>query len=90
MADDKDWRLTNQEKYLTGVSLVRRRYEPIPPNDHDHCEFCWKKFMVQDYPDVLHEGYATLDNYRWICESCFRDFHKRFRWQIVSDATKQT
>ncbi len=39
--------------------------------------------MVEDYPDVLHEGYATLDEYRWICDECFRDFHKQLKWVVV-------
>jgi hypothetical protein len=30
--------------------------------DDDHCEFCWDKFMEEDYRDVLHEGYATEGN----------------------------
>ena len=90
MTGDKDWRLTNQEQYLMGVTLIRRHYQPIAPNDHDHCEFCWAKFMMQDYPDVLHDGYATLDNYRWICEPCFQDFRGMFRWHIIDDATQQT
>jgi hypothetical protein len=88
--DNKDWRLTNQEKYLMGVSLVHRRYEPAADNDHDHCAFCWVKFMVNDHPDMLHQGYATLDKYHWICERCFKDFKERFRWKLVADATQKT
>lgn len=62
MVDPTDWRLQGQEKYLKGVELrwqVYRRYPEKPDWDHDHCEFCWAKFMVEDYPDVLHEGYST-------------------------------
>ncbi len=86
MDDAGDWRLTGQERYLMGEKLQRRRYRRYPKNpnwDHDHCEFCWAKFMVEDYPDVLHEGYATLDEYRWICDECFRDFHKQLKWVVV-------
>ena len=50
--------------------------------DHDHCEFCWAKFMVEDYPDVLHEGYSTLDEYRWVCKGCFEDFKESFQWRV--------
>jgi hypothetical protein len=39
--------------------------------------------MVDDFPDVLHEGYCTLDEYYWICASCFCDFHERFGWRVV-------
>ena len=81
-----DWRRQGQESYLKGVTLVRRSYRRYPRNpswDHDHCEFCWAKFMVEDYPDVLHEGYATEDDYHWICETCFADFRDEFEWRLL-------
>ena len=67
MIDSHDWRLQGQEQYLKGATLVRRLYrEPRcnPEWDHDHCEFCWAKFMLGSNPDALHEGYCTLDEYR--------------------------
>jgi hypothetical protein len=79
----EDWRLTNQERYLQGVALYRRRYvKPRPEWDHDHCSFCWAKFMEEDRPGVLHEGYVTENNYHWICEKCFNDFAERFKWIV--------
>ena len=93
MTKASDWRLRGQENYLTGVTLVHRpyrRYAANPKWDHDHCAFCWEKFMVDDHPDVLHEGYATLDDYHWICERCFQDFREQFRWTVVDDATQKT
>ena len=84
---DSDWRLQGQEKYLADVELTLRqyrRYEKNPNWDHDHCEFCWAKFMVEDLPDVLHAGYCTLDEYRWICNTCFEDFRDRFQWKVIS------
>ena len=84
MQEENDWRLTGQEKYLKGVPLWRKRYVRYSESwEHDHCEFCWAKFMVEDYPDVLHEGYATEDNYRWICEQCFEDFKDLFGWKVM-------
>jgi len=86
VVDDSDWRLHGQEKYLKGASLVRRTYRAYAKNpkwDHDHCDFCGAKFMVEDHPDVLHEGYATLDDYHWICETCFQDFRERFLWTLA-------
>ncbi|MDT7806778.1 MAG: hypothetical protein QOJ70_591 [Acidobacteriota bacterium] len=41
--------------------------------------------MEEDYPDVLHEGYATEDNYRWICEQCFKDFKDLFEWKVMAE-----
>ena len=61
MIDESDWRLQGQEKFLQGVVLVKRRYRSHsqnPDRDHDHCEFCWAKFMVEGNPDSLHEGYS--------------------------------
>ena len=90
---DGDWRLQGQEEYLTGVSLVHRpyrRYAANPEWDHDHCAFCLAKFMIEDRPNVLHEGYASSDDYHWICESCFLDFQEQFGWTIAGDATPQT
>ena len=80
MTMQDDWRLTNQEAYLQGVTLVHRQWKPEPRNDHDHCAFCWEKFA--HYDGCLHEGYATDDRYYWVCESCFNDFRHRFNWRI--------
>jgi hypothetical protein len=86
MADKSDWRLQGQERYLNGLTLLHRQYRrnlKNPSWDHDHCEFCCATFMVEDYPEVLHEGYATEDDYRWICGECFHDFRELFGWKLV-------
>jgi hypothetical protein len=81
----KDWRLTNQEKYLQGVTLSFRPYEPASPtNDHDHCEFCSAKFMTAVPPGVLNAGYTTADRYRWICSERYGDFRDRFQWPVAT------
>ena len=89
MAEDAstDWRLQGQEKYLKNATLRRKSWSQIPKGpDHDHCEFCWAKFAAESLiPDALHEGYATLDNYRWICPNCFEDFKDRFQWRADPD-----
>jgi hypothetical protein len=87
MREQNDWRLTNQERYLKGLTLVWQSYSPAnPKNDHDHCEFCWAKFMGPHQPDTLHEGYATQDRERWICKGCFDDFRELFGWNVASAA----
>lgn len=86
---ESDWRLRGQEQYLQGVTLVRRKYRRYAKNpewDHDHCEFCFAKFMVEDLAAALHEGYATLDDYHWICGTCFEEFRERFSWSLVAAA----
>jgi hypothetical protein len=85
MADSNDWRLGGQERFLKGVTLVRRPYRRSLTNpnwDHDHCAFCWAKFMAEDYPGSLHEGYSTEDEYHWICPTCFADFQGAFEWRV--------
>ena len=77
--------IAGPKKYLTGATLVRRPYRIYPKNekwDHDHCAFCWAKFMVEELPEVLHEGYCTEDEYHWICEACFDDFKVQFGWVL--------
>ena len=85
MSLHNDWRLTNQERYLKGVTLSFREYAPaVASNDHDHCEFCQAKFMNLDLPGILRSGYTTADRYRWICATCFDDFLDMFQWRIES------
>jgi len=84
MPQDDDWRLTNQERYLHGVTLRRQAYvAPSVTWDHDHCAFCWGKFMDRDAPGVLREGYATADQQHWICVGCVSDFAAQFAWTLV-------
>lgn len=83
MVNESDWRLRGQEKYLKGVVLVRRKYHPPSAQwDHDHCEFCWAKFMEIQHPETLTEGYCTENSYRWICDNCFNDFKEQFGFAV--------
>ena len=50
---------------------MRKRYRTTTEmSEHDHCEFCWAKFMdpdfspehrrfIAEHPEVLTEGYTT-------------------------------
>jgi len=38
--------------------------------------------MESGSPDVLTEGYATEDNYRWVCPQCFRDLKEEMGWKL--------
>jgi hypothetical protein len=92
VVDPSDWRLQGQEQWLRGVELCRRAYRLYAKNpawDHDHCEFCSAKFMVDDLPDVLHEGYCTLDERHWICAACFDDFNEMLAWIVVPTPTSE-
>jgi hypothetical protein len=85
MVDESDWRWSNGGEYLVGLTFYQRRWTMTRPEwDHDHCELCFAKFMAEDAVDaeILHDGYATEDQYRWLCEQCFADFRDHFRWSI--------
>ena len=90
MASEDDWRLLRgQENYLKGVTLRWKKYTRYSPQwDHDHCSFCWAKFMDADYPDALREGYATLNDYHWICKECYEDFKDMFEWKVETERTE--
>lgn len=86
MFEGKDWRIIGNEEFFKDVTLIHqkyRRYKLNPEWDHDHCSFCRAKFMVEDYPDVLHQGYATENDYYWVCENCFIDFKEMFNWTVI-------
>ena len=92
MTNTSDWRLTNQENFLKGVTLVRRSYRPPANNprwDHDHCAFCWATFSLKDIEGASHEGYATLDDYYWICPKCFEDFKDLFQWNVINSSEQE-
>lgn len=79
----EDWRNTGQEDYLMGVKLFLKKYTTYREGwDHDHCEFCMAKFSVL-IADCFTEGYATEDDYRWICKQCFEDFKEHFKWETT-------
>ena len=85
MVEDSDWRLQGQERYLQSAVLLHRKWHTKNPKwDHDHCEFCWAKFMDKESPDVLREGYCTENSYHWICDKCFNDFKEKFGF-VVKD-----
>jgi len=78
-----DWREQGQEKYLNGLTFSKQKYTKYSDSwEHDHCEFCGSKFCEKSISSCnnksLHEGYATEDKYRWICENCFNDFEKKY------------
>ncbi len=80
-----DWRLAAQHDHLKALAWTRKSYrKPRPEWDHDHCEFCWAKFMEPGTPETLNEGYASPDEYYWACCICFDDFREMFPWTGVA------
>lgn len=75
-----DWRRTWQDDIPKGaVFHYAARYTlPRPGWDHEHCELCFEKIGTGGIPG----GYATVDEYRWLCPVCWQDFHEEFNWTL--------
>jgi hypothetical protein len=61
-----DRRRRGQEDYLRGARLTWKRYQARSGQwEHEHCEFCWQKFLDGEYSDehrrTLEEQPATID-----------------------------
>ena len=86
--EELDWREQGQEKYLNGLAFSKQEYAKYSDSwEHDHCEFCGSKFCEENTSlsnsICLHEGYATEDKYRWICDKCFNDFKKKYNLKVA-------
>jgi hypothetical protein len=89
MREPDDWRLTNQLAYFKGVELSWRRYRAFRQGwEHDHCVFCWSEFAEREDAEVLHEGYATIDEMKWVCPTCFEDFKDIFEWRVLASSKR--
>jgi hypothetical protein len=83
---NKQWRIDNA-LHLKGLRLQFRPYTRWSERwDHDHCAACFVTFAESDGPDILHEGYATCDDYPrgacydWVCQTCFNDLSEDMGW----------
>ena len=89
---EEDWRVAGaKDSDLEGRRLHWRRWtRPKPSWDHDHCAGCWARFMDEDRPDVLREGYTTGEEhprgagYEWVCPTCFSDLKPVLGWTAAS------
>jgi hypothetical protein len=83
---DFDWRLGwGKGDFLRGAVFTWEDYTaPSESWDHDHCAFCWQKFMELDRPEVERSGYVTDTAVQewWVCRRCFEDFREQFGWQV--------
>ena len=94
-----DWRRTSPG-LPAGTAFRWRDYEaPRPDWDHDHCVFCWAKFvprtelgkgwLEQDHHTIYSEGYATVEpsgsGFEWVCRPCFDDFSDELKFLVVAD-----
>lgn len=95
MAREPDhWGQGGQEEiFPPGTELELKSYRaPRSGWDHDHCIFCWAKFMdptlsdesrraIMDDPEILTAGYTVEPGGGdWVCPNCFDEFAARFAW----------
>lgn len=92
--EKNDWRNRGQEDYLMNVELRKKSFHANSPNstddprkynDHEHCDFCFKKIMENcgGMIDCDVDGYCTIDEKTWICNDCFNEFRNEFGWVIL-------
>jgi hypothetical protein len=75
--DVKDWRLTPGHERLRGERFVRKPWHASRVGwDHDHCEFCWRKFPDDEPEGWTAAGPAGEPDYHWVCDACFADFRE--------------
>lgn len=81
------WKIDNA-RLLRGYTLYFQPYSRWSDEwEHDHCTACWAKFAEFDGPEILHEGYATGEDYpkgaryAWICPSCFAELADVLGWK---------
>lgn len=87
MNTEADWRLQNQEAYLSNLGWKKKYYFQYREGwDHDHCEFCGATFSVgAKHEGSIDHGYTAKQGYYWVCEQCFSDFQEQFNWKVVSE-----
>jgi hypothetical protein len=95
-ASPDDWRRTSPGA-PKGTHFRWREYvAPRPDWDHDHCLFCWAKFVPRseegkewlgrDSHTIYFDGYATVEpsepGCEWVCQRCFNDFSEEMEFVI--------
>lgn len=88
MIEENDWRLLRgHDEYLRNKKFQYKEFKKLREEwDHEHCEFCWHKFM--ENPDGVEDcsthGYCSIDGKYWVCENCFKDFAEKFNMKVVN------
>ena len=49
-----DWRMQGQDRWFKGVTFTWKKYDT---SFHDHCVFCWRKFLNRDDPEIGPEWF---------------------------------
>ncbi|MCM1225339.1 MAG: hypothetical protein NC548_63920 [Lachnospiraceae bacterium] len=85
--EEDDWRLIRgQDEYLRNKKFQYKEFKKLQDDwDHEHCEFCWHKFMEnpEGVKDCSKQGYCSVDGKYWVCEECFNDFAEKLNMKLV-------
>jgi hypothetical protein len=58
-----DWRRMGQEGRLAGLAFTWKNYQAYSGNwDHEHCEFCFKKFLDPGYAEWMQDALDEPSN----------------------------
>lgn len=85
--ENQDWRLVSYNGHLNGETFKLKHFISNDKNDHEHCEFCWKKItdLQIENEDCDSEGYVCFNSKtqqtNWICKNCFNDFKEKFNFK---------
>src|ERR1700741_152731 len=76
----EQWLASTAEGLRSNQLSWSRYTQPSPTWDHDHCEFCFRRFAEPGagYTDSTEFGYATPDRFDWVCKDCFDKYKDRF------------
>ncbi len=89
--NNDDWRLSGYNGHLDGKVFVFKKFFPSKKNDHEHCEFCWKKISnLQNLEeDCVSGGYCYFNSKtgqtNWICQECFENFKSKFNFKVTEE-----
>lgn len=91
--DPHMWGQTGQERDLPPGSVLRlTSYRAQDPSwDHEHCIFCWRKFVDPDFHEghrrmlaeddhTARKGYTDENERSWVCVECMAEFGDGFGW----------
>lgn len=86
IGDFRDIMVIWMEKFLFLRSFYLQK-----KNDHEHCEFCWKKISnLQNLEeDCVSGGYCYFNSKtgqtNWICQECFENFKSKFNFKVTEE-----
>lgn len=85
---DKDWRddfleyIADENGSVYDLTYQLMDYPHQNKEDHAHCGLCWKTLYGIEGFGFETKGYYCERTNVWICECCFQDYKKRFRWNV--------